>query len=180
MITHRLKILTFSLCALTLASCTSNLHTERDIEARADYWQRIDTSSAIYTRGTKAQQMLNRDIARCVTEIRELKRLGAIRKAIPSDGNAAPNTPEGKLEKWETPERSGALRAEHTPFHDFEGCMYSKGWERTKYVPYDVAKKSREAYLENVYGENYQLENELQHRRNRNGTRQDDFSKLNK
>ena len=53
------------------------------IEQSGQYWQRVHTSSALYLRGPKAQQMLNRNIARCVVELRELERLGAVKNAIP-------------------------------------------------------------------------------------------------
>ncbi|MCB1680525.1 MAG: hypothetical protein H6858_02570 [Rhodospirillales bacterium] len=119
------------------------------IDALGQYWQRVSTSSAIFLRGPKAQQMLNRDIARCVVELRELERLGAVKNAIPeyADGLVL-SEDEMRLAGWDTPERDEQLFAEHSDYQDFEGCMLSKGWERIKYVPYDVAYQSRENYLD--------------------------------
>ena len=119
-----------------------------DIEHKGQYWQRVHASSAIYLRGPKAQQMLNRDIARCVVELRELERLGAVKKAIPEyvDGVVLEST-EARLAGWDTPERDKELFAEHSDYIDFEGCMITKGWERVKYVPFDVAEQAHENYL---------------------------------
>ena len=120
-----------------------------DIEKAGQYWQRVHTSSALYLRGPKAQQMLNRDIARCVTELREMERLGAVKDAIPkyAQGIVMSNADEAKLAGWDMPERDRDLLAEHTDYIDFEGCMLAKGWERIKYVPFDVAREARENYL---------------------------------
>ncbi len=111
-------------------------------------------------KGPKVQQMLNRDISRCVVEIRELERLGAIRVAMPADAGEDgmiedPDSPEGALAAWETPEREGDLRAEHLDYHDFETCMIDKGWERVEYMPYDMARKSRANYAETILGESF-------------------------
>lgn len=119
-----------------------------EIELHGQYWQRVSTSSAIYLRGPKAQQMLNRDIARCVVELRELERLGAVKNAIPAYAeDVVLSTDEAQLAGWDAPERDENLFAEHTDYQDFEGCMLAKGWERIKYVPFDIADKSRENYL---------------------------------
>lgn len=126
---------------------------------RADYWQRSDVTSAIYMRGPKAQQTLHKNIAGCTNEIRELQRLGSIRRATPADTHNGhvhnPRTPEGKLATWNSPERDGFLFAEHLDYHDFETCMLSKGWERVENLPHDVARESRTNYLETVYGHRY-------------------------
>ena len=112
------------------------------------YWQRVHASSSLYLRGPKAQQMLNRNIARCVTELRELERLGSVRDAIPeyADGLVL-STEEAELAGWDTPERDKELFAEHSDYIDFEGCMLAKGWERIEYVPFDVAGEARENYM---------------------------------
>jgi hypothetical protein len=133
--------------------------TAKQLElAHGQYWQRAETSSAIYQRGPKAQQMLHRDIAKCTYEVRELKRLGALRDATPADPNSLgrvpdPSTPEGRLADWDTPERDGYLYAEHADFHDFETCMLAGGWERVEYLPYDVATEARETYIDTMNGE---------------------------
>ena len=131
---------------MALAACNSMPpSTAKQLEmAKGQYWQRAETSSAIYQRGPKAQQMLHRDIAKCTYEVRELKRLGSLRASTPADPDSQgrvpdPSTPEGRLAGWETPERDGYLYAEHSDFHDFETCMIASGWERVEYLPYDVA-----------------------------------------
>ncbi len=133
--------------ALTFSS-PSYAGVNEQIEHLGQYWQRINSSSALYLRGPKAQQTLNRDIARCVVELRELERLGAVRDAIPEyvDGVVLNDT-EARLAGWDTPERDKELFAEHSDYIDFEGCMIAKGWERIKYVPYDVEEQAHENYL---------------------------------
>ncbi len=111
------------------------------------YWQRASVSEAIWAEGPKAQQMLNRDISRCVVELQELEGLGAIKDAIPTDRNGKLLEPDERdLSDHDTPERDGALLAEHSDYHDFDGCMLAKGWERVKYVPYEVADASRRTW----------------------------------
>tara|TARA_X000000950_G_scaffold43530_2_gene48848 strand:- start:1410 stop:2015 length:606 start_codon:yes stop_codon:yes gene_type:complete len=112
------------------------------------FWQRTSASEALHIRGPKAQQILNRDISRCVTELRELERLGQVKNAIPTDieGHVM-NELEIEMANWDTPERDKHLFAEHTDYMDFEGCMSAKGWERIEHVPYKTAEKSRENYL---------------------------------
>ena len=63
-----------------LAACASQ---PKDVAGQ--FWQRVSVSDAIYQQGPKAQQMLNRDISRCVFELRELERLGSVKDAIPTD-----------------------------------------------------------------------------------------------
>jgi hypothetical protein len=117
-----------------------------DIEGQ--FWQRTSASDALYLRGPKAQQILNRDISRCVTELRELERLGAVKNAIPTDiSGHVLRQDELDLADWDSPERDKHLFAEHSDYQDFEGCMQSKGWERIEHVPYDVGAKGRENYL---------------------------------
>lgn len=119
----------------------------KDIEKRGQYWQRVHTSSALFLRGPKAQQMLNRDIARCVVELKELERLGAVKNAIPEYAeNIVLSKDEAELDGWDTPERDKELFAEHSDYIDFEGCMLAKGWQRIKYVPYDVIGQANENY----------------------------------
>jgi hypothetical protein len=133
----------------------------------AKYWQRSNVSEATYMEGPKAQQMLQRDIARCVTDLRERELLYALRNSTPGDvtyedGRVPdPSTPPGQLEQWETPARNGALYAEHSDYHDFESCMVAKGWERVEYLPYDVAKKSRETYTESILRQQYRSKSDV-------------------
>ena len=147
---------------LSLAACssTNNNAVNEAIQQRGQYWQRIKTSSALYMQGPKAQQMLNRDIARCVTELKELERLGQIKNAIPTytDQNLVMTKDEAEMAGWDVPERDEYLLTEQTPYHDFESCMYVKGWERVRNVSYSIDAKSRETYLRNNVNTVYKVE----------------------
>ncbi len=148
-----MRIMRFSLLPgfavlVALSACSSNPNELIDMQGQ--YWQRASVSSATYLRGPKAQQMLNRDISRCVVALRELERLGTLKDAIPAGGSGAipdPDQVKTDLDDWDTPERNEHLFAEHTDYHDFDSCMDASGWERIKYVPFDVAEQSRENYL---------------------------------
>ena len=146
--------------ALTLSGCANDTVSRNDLKTKPHFWQRNDATSAIWQRGPKAQQELNKNIAQCVVEIRELERLGSIRRAVPADPDPRgevyePGTPHGKMSIWETPERNGAMRSEHLEYHDFETCMMAKGWERIENVPYDVAETGRETYIETILRQQY-------------------------
>jgi hypothetical protein len=119
----------------------------------AKYWQRKNASSSLYLQGPKAQQMLHQNIAGCVNEIKELEKLGEIRRAVPANYNSGNelNTrtaSQAELDQWDSPERDGYLYAEHSDYHDFETCMDAKGWERVEYLPYKEADRAREDYLD--------------------------------
>lgn len=126
---------------------------------QGEYWQRVSSSSSLHTRGPKAQQLLHKDIARCIVELNELAHIEAIREAVPADGiphsgnPKDPSTPAGQLAHWDTPQRDGDLRHEHVEYHDFETCMRYKGWERISYVPYDVRKRAKDTYYETITGQ---------------------------
>lgn len=161
----RYRILTVLLGVSTLAlvACADDV-TSRTALAQAKYWERSDATSSVYLEGPKAQQMLQRDIARCVTDIRELERLGMIRHATPADpepsgGVPDLSTPEGALEQYETPRRDHYLYSEYYDYHDFETCMKAKGWERVQYLPYDRAVQSRSDYLETITRQQYRTKN---------------------
>ena len=114
----------------------------------AQYWQRTSASEAAYLQGPKVQQMLNLDISRCVTELRELERIGVIENAIPVDRSGSLRDPDAEdIRRLGTVERYGYLRAEDRPYHDFETCMHAKGWQRIKYVPYDRVDRAQNDYL---------------------------------
>lgn len=156
MLGHK-KFLFIAAAAVSLTACASEPSLEKMLEDKqGQYWQRISSSSAIYNRGPKAQQMLHKDIARCIVELNELAKVNAIREAVPANGIPPagnpldPKTPAGQLAHWDTPERDGDLRYEHLEFHDFETCMRYKGWERIAYVPYDVQKRSKDTYYETI------------------------------
>ena len=136
----------FTLVVVTgglLTACEGYQKT-RILEQEGQYWQRVNTSSAIHLRGPKAQQRLNSHITECVIGVKELKRLGAIGEAVP----AKEKTSEAweKLSEFETPDRIGFERREFLEYHDFESCMISKGWERIEYVPYDVADRALDTF----------------------------------
>ena len=135
------------LLSLTMGTLSACGHYNKSIDLDdAKYWQRKNVTSALYLRGPKAQQTLHMNISECVSKLKELEKLGEIKRAIPKD-----YSDEGKLATWDTPKRDGYLYAEHADYHDFETCMDSKGWERVEYLPYDEAAKAREDY-ENRYG----------------------------
>jgi hypothetical protein len=155
----------FGVGVLLLAGCTPVIPLEQKIMMNGQYWQRVDTTDMIYQRGPKAQQMLMRDIGRCTSELNELERQGLLRKAVPridpAEVNAYPDANDSDFPKqptpyqqaladWETPDRDGYLLNEPQEYEDFDGCMYAKGWDRTKYVPYETAYKARENYLDTL------------------------------
>lgn len=141
-----------AVCVVTLlAGCASNQtrDTDKQIRERADYWQRADGVSALYLTGPKAQHQLHKDIAACVAEVKELVRLGSIRRAEPpKDLALEPGLQRG----WMSPTRDGPLYTEYTDFQDFEGCMVSKGWERVNYVKPSVAERAAGNYSQTILG----------------------------
>jgi len=139
--------LLLALSALSLPACST---ANRVNMLEGQFWQRTSVSEAAYLQGPKAQEMLARDIARCVVELRELERLGVTKNAIPADIHGRVLDPdELAMTDWDTPERDGELLAEHGNYMDFESCMADKGWERIEHVPFDVANKGRENYVRN-------------------------------
>ena len=150
-----------SCSAMLLATACTPGKEINDIEGQ--YWQRANVSESTWLQGPKAQQSLNRDIARCVTELRELERLGAIKNGIPTDRHGRVLDPDPtKLDKWDTPSHDESLLIEHVDYHDFEGCMLDKGWERVKFVGFRQDLESRQNYLRAHVDYKYQsrVENE--------------------
>ena len=123
------KFIALSLSLLTLAACESTKQTSP--KDNAAFWQRSEMTSALYLRGPKAQHQLHMDIASCVSEVKELSRLGTIRDANPPAGI---EMNVGLAKNWQSPKGNGPLYTEYRDFHDFESCMNFKGWERTNYV----------------------------------------------
>lgn len=121
----------------------------------AQYWQRVDASDAVYTRGPKAQEMLSRDIARCVTELREMERMGMARDAIPADPTTGrvldPDDPRLPLRDYEAPARAGFLRTELGQYHDFEGCMDYAGWQRVEFLPYETVHRAQGDHIDALW-----------------------------
>lgn len=106
------------------------------------YWQRSNPSESLYQQGPKAEQMLDRDIGRCVFELKELRDLGGVHDPIVTD-------PKGRvLETDELPPKHPNLKnvpkydISHPPtdrtFHTFDECMQTKGWERVMHLPHAV------------------------------------------
>ncbi|MFH1158019.1 MAG: hypothetical protein V1721_03935 [Pseudomonadota bacterium] len=115
------------------------------------YWQRVEDNSALYMTGPKAQQQLDEHIATCVRVVDELVELDALREALPPDTHSEYHralNASGDLDYYETPTRYGAKKVAHSDFHDFEGCMRSKGWERVKFVRYQTSLKSGTTFRE--------------------------------
>jgi len=140
----------FFFFAVSTLAVTAGCQTIKPKVDNAQYWQRSKTSETVYINGPKAQQLLNRDIARCVTELRELERLGQIKDAIPTDIHGKVVRPdEEQLKKIDSPERDGYLFAEHKNYQTFEGCMEYSGWERTQTVSYEVAKRAEKNFFAN-------------------------------
>ena len=113
------------------------------------YWQRIDSDSALYLKGPKAQQELDENIAACVHEIDELVRLDALRGTTPPDTHGEYHRAldaSGDLAYYDTPTRYGDMRVSHSDFHDYESCMRSKGWERVKFVRYQDNVQAQKTY----------------------------------
>lgn len=127
----------FGVSLVVLGACT----IRPDLDS-ADYWQRAETSSALYMQGPKAQQQLHIDIATCTNEINEIRRLEKIRTSIPAE-----QATDGTLRDWDTPARDGYLYAEHHNYHDFETCMQAKGWQRSAYLPYTDLEKANYEYV---------------------------------
>ena len=146
------------LSVLALSGCYGMV---QEIDDNGRYWQRIDTTDAIYQRGPKAQQMLFQDISTCTSTLNEMERLGAIRNAVPPEtfdknyNHVNPDSPEGRMGRWATPDRNGYMHTEDLDYHDFETCMTSKGWERTKYVNFETRKRSEDDYLDAIGYQRY-------------------------
>jgi len=164
----------------SITPTTASAGVNDQIEKKGQYWQRVNVGSALYLRGPKAQQMLNRDIARCVVELRELERLGAVKNAIPEYAEGLVlSKDEARLKELDFPERDKDLYAEHSDFIDFEGCMLSKGWQRIKYVPFDVAKEAQINYKRTHTKYRDQERKKISGAKHSSSKRENDYSNLN-
>ena len=140
---------------LTTLSACGKTRLEQQLN-HAKYWKRTDVREVTYINGRTAQKRLNQDIANCVMEIRQVRRTQALRDAIPANIHGLEDQYDENyqdrlsLNKLDTPERDGALRAEHANYHNFESCMFDKGWTRTAFVTYDTEVRARKAYLTNI------------------------------
>jgi len=156
----KITLLTFScLAALSLSACSTEM--TREFEENGRFWQRIDTTDAIYQQGPKAQQILFQDMANCTAVVNEMERMGAIKESVPAEtwdvdaNKVVPGSPESRMGSWDTPERDGYMRTEMYDFHDFEGCMTNKGWERVRDVNHRTDQVARETYLDTIGYEKY-------------------------
>lgn len=136
--------------SLIVAACTPGQPINTN-NSDSDYWQRSDAVESLYLNGPKAQHQLNKDIASCVAEVKELTRLGSIREARPPQAIAANRA---MRQGWNSVTRDGPLYTEHTDFQDFEGCMTYKGWDRTHYVSQTQVNRSKRVYNETIRGNN--------------------------
>lgn len=136
------------LAALTLGACAGTDRTS--LEKESHFWERSESVSALYLRGPKAQHQLNHDIAACVSEVKELTRLGTIRDANPPAGI---RMHQGLAKGWQSPTRDGPLHTEFRDFHDFESCMEFKGWKRTTYVRPEQVENAKTNYKTVILGE---------------------------
>lgn len=154
------KLVLLAFVTLALAGCAGSSSgsassvgkisaEEKAVRQNSDYWQRADSVSAQYMTGPKAQHQLNMDIAACVAEVKELVRLGSIRKAEPPKDLAME---PGLRAGWYSPTRDGPLYTEYTDFQDFDGCMKSKGWERVDFVKPIAARRASRNYVTTILG----------------------------
>jgi hypothetical protein len=144
------KIFLLAPLFFVFTACESTHHTKHS--ENSSYWQRTDMTSALYVRGPKAQHMLHKDISSCVTEVKELSRLGTIRDANPP-GGIEMNV--GLADKWQSPRGDGPLYTEFRDFHDFESCMNYKGWRRMNYVSPEHMEKAKTNYNTVILGKTY-------------------------
>ena len=140
----------FLLSLLAITACEST--TEKRLDAA--YWQRSDVESALYMRGPKAQHQLHKDIADCVTAVKELTRLGTIRNANPPGGIEMNS---GLAKNWQSPKGDGPLHTEFRDYHDFESCMAYKGWNRASYVKPHIMENAKTNYNTTIIGKTYDV-----------------------
>ena len=136
-----------SICVLAATLATGCTPQPKNL-ANA-YWQRIETHSALYLTGPKAQQQLEQNIAGCVRVVDELVELNALRETTPPDTHSSYHKAlekSGDLDYFETPSRYKDMRVDHNDFHDFESCMRSEGWERVRFVRYQQADQAKHNY----------------------------------
>ena len=174
------KYTVLALSVATLSATGACTPGKSPDDVGGQFWQRVSVSEAIYQQGPKAQQMLNRDISRCVVELRELERLGTLKDAIPTDLYGKTLDPdELALSDYDSPEREKHLFAEHSDYADFESCMFDKGWERVEHAPFNVARVGRQNYLRAHVDYDYTPEMESRQGYRQNTNEDGDFGNLN-
>ena len=137
------------LASIATLSITSGCSSNKPKVDNAQYWQRVKASETTYINGPKAQQLLNRDIARCVTELKELERVRQIKEGIPGDSIDNKTDEEKRLANIDAYDRDGYLYAEHKDYQDFESCMAHSGWERTKTLSYEAEHRGKKNFFLN-------------------------------
>lgn len=138
------KFILSSFTLIIVAACTP-----RPEPAAQAYWQRVETHSALYLTGPKAQQQLEQNIATCVREIDELVRLQAIRETTPPDTHVEYHDAlreSGDLAAFDTPKHHKDLHVDHSDYYDFESCMRHGGWERVRAVRYHARARAHQNY----------------------------------
>lgn len=148
------------------------------------YWQRIETHSALYLTGPKAQQQLEQNIAACVREVDELIRLQALRETTPPETNQEYRDAlekSGDLAAFDTPRHHKDLMVDHSDYYDFESCMRAKGWERVKAVRYQAATKAQQNHENTQELRKYGIEGKDAYIRSKKQAQDDkgDFNTLN-
>lgn len=148
------------------------------------YWQRVEDTSALWMKGPKAQQQLDQDIARCVREVDEMVELDALRETTPPDTHGEYHSAlkaSGDLDYYDTPTRLGDHKVAHTDFHDFESCMRTQGWERTKFIRYQTARQADNVYQDTQAIRQWGVRKEAAayKEQEKAAAANDDFSKLN-
>ena len=149
------------------------------------YWQRVEDNSALYMTGPKAQQTLDENIAGCVREVDELVELGALRETMPPDTHSEYHRSlqaSGDLDYYDSPTRHGEKMVSHSEFHDFDSCMRHMGWERVKYLRYQVARQSQDTYQQTTDLRLWGVTGDAaaQKRKEKEAGLKDDYSALNK
>ncbi len=97
------------------------------------YWQRVSTSESVYQQGPKADQILDRDIGRCVVALQELEQLGTVKDPIKTDRQGRVLDPDEQ-----SPPKAFVKFQTDRNYRDFDGCMKSKGWERVMHMPHPI------------------------------------------
>lgn len=127
-------VLLAGLCAsVALAACATETYPNN-----GQHWQRVSTSDPLLQQGLKADQMLKRDIGRCVTELKELESLGVVEDAVKTDLQGRVLDPDELKYKETLPDAKDPLIPTDRTFRNFDSCMLAKGWERMMHPPRSV------------------------------------------
>ncbi len=153
------RLFAILLCAALLSACASQPPRPAKLKPDAYYWQRVDAASSALMQGPKAQQMLERDMANCALEIRELEKLAAIRHIPPKQRKYERRPTRKQSEIARTADKTHTdpvVRAPYLPYHDFQACMNYKGWELLEEDKYEIAEEDAQDYADRIINESYQ------------------------